>query len=126
MTFTFMGSAQDWGRIAPVLVLVVVALLVMIVELFLPHGGGERTKHSGPENFVVLPVLSLLGVFGALAATITLFIVGDQQSAFNNMLGSDNGSLYAYLIVLTTVGLGLFFSPAYLKRLQLVHQGEYY
>jgi NADH-quinone oxidoreductase subunit N len=126
MTFTFMGSPQDWGRIAPVLVLVVVALLVMIVELFLPHEGGARTKHSGPQNFVVLPVLSLLGVLGSLAATITLFFVGDQQPAFNNMVGSDPGSLYAYLIILTAAGLGILFSPAYLKRLQLVHQGEYY
>ncbi len=73
-----------------------------------------------------MPILSFLGILGALAATIILFLVGDQHTAFNNMIGSDWGSLYAYLIILTAGGLGILFSPAYLKRLKLVHQGEYY
>jgi NADH-quinone oxidoreductase subunit N len=125
MTYTFMASLDDWGRIAPVLVLVGMTLIVMLVDLILPHEG-ERSKHSGPQNFAVLPILALLGVLGSLAATITLFFLGDQQRAFNEMLGSDGGSLYAYLIILTASGLGILLSPAYLRRLDLVHQGEYY
>lgn len=125
MTYTFMGSSADWGRIAPVLVLVGMALVVMLVDLILPHEG-ERSKHSGPQNFAVLPILAFLGVLGSLAATITLFFLGDQQRAFNEMLGSDGASLYAYLIILTASGLGILLSPAYLRRLNLVHQGEYY
>src|SRR5690348_12295952 len=125
MTYTFMTSLDDWGRIAPVLVLVGMTLIVMLVDLILPHEG-ERSKHSGPQNFAVLPILALLGVLGALAATITLFFLGDQQRAFNEMLGSDGASLYAYLIILTASGLGILLSPAYLRRLDLVHPGEYY
>ncbi len=125
MTFTFTVAPADWGRIAPELVLIGITLLVMIVDILLPHAG-ERSKHSGPENFTILPILSFLGILGALAATIILFLVGDQHAAFNNMIGSDWGSLYAYLIILTAGGLGILFSPAYLKRLNLVHQGEYY
>src|SRR6266536_4785831 len=125
MTFTFTVAPQDWGRIAPVLVLTGMALIVMIVDILLPHAG-ERTKYSGPENFTILPSLAFLGVLGALVATIVLFQVGDQQQAFNGMIGSDQGSLYAYLIILTASGLGILYSPAYLKRLRLVHQGEYY
>jgi NADH-quinone oxidoreductase subunit N len=125
MTFTFTVAPADWGRIAPELVLVGMTLLVMIVDILLPQVG-ENPKHRGPENFTILPILSFLGVLGALAATIILFLVGDQHTAFNNMIGSDWGSLYAYLIILTAAGLGILFSPAYLKRLKLVHQGEYY
>ncbi len=42
------------------------------------------------------------------------------------MVGSDWASLYAYIIILSACALGVLFSPAYLKRLDLVHQGEYY
>ncbi|HEY5003718.1 MAG TPA: NADH-quinone oxidoreductase subunit N, partial [Ktedonobacteraceae bacterium] len=125
MTFTFTVAPADWGRIAPELVLVGMTLLVMIVDILLPQVG-ENPKHRGPENFTILPILSFLGILGALAATIILFLVGDQHTAFNNMIGSDWGSLFAYLIILTAGGLGILFSPAYLKRLKLIHQGEYY
>jgi NADH-quinone oxidoreductase subunit N len=125
MTFTYTVSPADWGRIAPVLVLVGILLIIMLVDLVLPHEG-QRSKETGPSNFVVLPALAFLGILGALAATIVLFIMGDQQPAFNQMITSDNGALYGDLIILSAAGLGILFSPAYLKRLKLVHQGEYY
>src|SRR5205823_9717085 len=40
--------------------------------------------------------------------------------------GSDFGSLYAYVIILSASILGILLSPGYFKRLNLVHQGEYY
>jgi len=101
------------------------ALVVMLVDLLLPRSGASA-KDSGPTNFVVLPLLCLLGIAGAFAATIVLFVAGDQQAAFNNMIGSDYGSLYAYIIILSASALGIMLSPSYLKRLNLVHQGEYY
>ena len=127
MTFTYSVTAADWGRIAPELVLAGMTLIIMLVDLLLPQTGqGTKDKNSGPSNFAVLPLVSILGILGAFAATITLFIVGDNQQAFNNMIGSDQGSLYGYLIILSASLLGILFSPAYLKRLNLVHQGEYY
>ncbi|HZU03870.1 MAG TPA: NADH-quinone oxidoreductase subunit N [Ktedonobacteraceae bacterium] len=125
MTFTYYVTAADWGRIAPELILAGVALLVLIVDLLLPQAG-VQSKDSGPRNFVVLPLISLLGIVAALVATITLFVVGDHQRAFNEMIGSDTGSLYAYIIILSASFLGVLLSPAYLKRLNIVHQGEYY
>ncbi|MBV9691242.1 MAG: NADH-quinone oxidoreductase subunit N, partial [Ktedonobacteraceae bacterium] len=125
MTFTYNVTLADWGRIAPELILVGMTLVVMLVDLLLPQEG-ERSKHSGPASYVVLPTLSLLGVVGAIVATILLFFFGDQQPALNGMVGSDQGSLYAYVIILSACVLGILLSPAYLKRLNLVHQGEYY
>lgn len=122
MSFTFTASAADWGRIAPELVLAAFALLVLMADLLLPQP--EKDRPAG--NYLVLPALSLLGIVGSLAASIVLFNIGDYQPAFNHMIGSDPGSLYAYFIILSASGLGIMFSPAYLKRLRLVHQGEYY
>jgi NADH-quinone oxidoreductase subunit N len=123
MSFTYTVSAADWGRIAPELVLAVVALLVLMVDLLLPQPGKNQ---KGSANLLLLPLLSLLGLGGAIGATILLFIFGDHLPAFNSMIGSDQGSLYAYIIILSASALGILLSPAYLKRLNLVHQGEYY
>src|SRR6266496_900823 len=125
MTFTYTVTAADWGRIAPELVLAIMALLVMITDILLPRQG-TTAKDSAPTNIVVLPALSLLGLAGAFVATVVLYVVGDQKTAFNQMVSSDYGSLYAYIIILSASFLGILLSPAYLKRLNLIHQGEYY
>ncbi|GCE26566.1 hypothetical protein KDA_20500 [Dictyobacter alpinus] len=125
MTFTYSVIPEDWLGIAPIVVLVVMALVVMLVDLVLPHAG-PRSKHTGPANFTVLPAVTLLGILGAMAAAITLFFVQHRTAIFNNMIGADAGTLYADLLVLVAGGLGILLSPAYLKRLRLVHQGEYY
>ena len=125
MTFTYIVTATDWGRIAPELVLAIMALLVMITDILLPRQG-TSAKESAPTNFIVLPAMSLLGLAGAFVATVVLYVTGDQKTAFNQMIGSDYGSLYAYIIILSASFLSILLSPAYLKRLKLVHQGEYY
>jgi NADH-quinone oxidoreductase subunit N len=122
MSFTFTASAADWGRIAPELVLAVFALLVLMADLLLPRPG-----KSAREGFsIVLPALCLLGLAGSFIASIVLFNRGDYQPAFNHMIGSDPGSLYGYFIILSASALGMTLSPAYMQRLKLVHQGEYY
>src|SRR5215472_3856622 len=125
MSFTYTISAADWGRIAPELVLAGMVLIVMLVDLLLPRAE-KNMKYSGPTNFWVLPSLSLLGLAGAFAATIVLYIAGDGQPAFNQMVGSDQGSLYAYIILLSASALGIMLSQGYLRRINLPHQGEYY
>jgi NADH-quinone oxidoreductase subunit N len=125
MTFTYKVTPADWLGIAPLVVLVIIALLVLLVDLALPHAG-EKSKHTGPANFTVLPILSFMGILGAIAATIVLFLIDHPQQVFNSMVGADSGTLYAYLIILSAGGLGVLLSPSYLKRLKLVHQGEYY
>src|SRR5690348_13136330 len=112
MTFTFTVSAADWARIAPELILAGMALLLLLADLLLSrsakssHASGSLVvspklglpaKIPGISgNYLILPALSLLGLIGAFVATIVLFLVGDHHSAFNSMVGSDFGSLYAY------------------------------
>lgn len=128
MTFNYTVHPEDWAGIAPLVVLVVTALIVMLVDLLLPHAG-ERSKHTGPANFTILPGLTLLGIVGAIAAVVVLLVGGPQtpgNQVFNGMVSHDDGTLYAYLIILVAGGVGVLLSPSYLKRMQLVHQGEYY
>ena len=123
MSFTYTPSAADWARIAPLVVLAVVSLLVLIVDLLISQSAKNQKSSS---TFLVLPLLSLLGLAGAILATIILFIFGDHLPAFYMMISSDRGTLYAYMIILSASTLGILLSPYYLKRMKLVHQGEYY
>jgi NADH-quinone oxidoreductase subunit N len=125
MTFTYKVTPADWLGIAPLVVLVITSLLILLVDLALPHAG-EKSKHTGPANFTVLPIVSFLGILCAIVTTIVLFLVNHPQQVFNAMVGADTGTLYAYLIILSAGGLGVLLSPSYLKRLKLVQQGEYY
>jgi proton-translocating NADH-quinone oxidoreductase, chain N len=125
MTFSFSVSSTDWLGITPLVLLVMMALIVMLVDLLLPHEG-ERTKHSGPANFAILPLVSIAGILLSLVSAVILFGTSRPATVFNHMLGADNGTLYADLLILVAGGLGVLLSPAYLKRLHLVHQGEYY
>src|SRR2546430_16706079 len=101
MTFTYSVTAADWGRIAPELILAAMTLLVMIADLLLPQPA-KGGKDSGPRNFILLPLLSLLGLADAFAATFLLFVAGDPKPAFNQMIGSDFCSRYAYIIFLSS------------------------
>jgi NADH-quinone oxidoreductase subunit N len=123
MSFTYIPSAADWVRISPLIVLAVTALLVLLMDLLLPQS--IRSNKNSP-TFLVLPILSLLGLVGAIIATILLFLFGDHLSAFYMMISSDQGTLFGYLIILSASVLGILLSPYYLKRLKLIHMGEYY
>ena len=133
MSFTFIASASDWVRILPLLVLAGMGLLTLLADLLLPQGAHARLaleKNPGasiPFSFLLLPLLSAIGLLGALAATIVLFAIGAQydRPAFN-MLASDQGTMYAYIIIVSAAFLAVLLSPGYIKRQGIIHQGEYY
>src|SRR5258708_25899340 len=104
MTFTYSVTAADWARITPELILTIMTLIVMLVHLVLPRPAQDG-KDSGPTTFVVLPLLSLLGLAGSFPATIFLFAPGDHPTAFNHTVGSDTGSLYASIIFFDAIAL---------------------
>jgi NADH-quinone oxidoreductase subunit N len=65
-------------------------------------------------------------LLGALAASIALFALGDHQTAFYGVLASDQGTMYAYIILCSVALLAILLSPGYIKRQGMIHQGEYY
>jgi NADH-quinone oxidoreductase subunit N len=114
--FTYIATSADWYRILPELVLLGAALLVLLADL---AAGSSKRKGW-------LATVGLLGVIGSFASVVLLWTQGDGQTAFYGMVSSDKTALFADMVVLFAAGLGLLYSPGYIKRQGVVEQGEYY
>jgi len=132
MSFTYIASGGDWIRILPLLILAGMGLLTLLADLLLPQGVKARLAleklpgASIPFSYLLLPLLSLIGLAGALAASIFLWATGDHHTAFNGMLASDPGTMFAFIIIICSAILAVLLSPGYIKRQEIIHQGEYY
>ena len=98
--------------IAPEIVVLVTALLVMMVDLFLAKEQKGR-----------LAWLSLVGVLAA--AGLSFYIWDGSNPELQNMLVADGYALFLNLVILTAAALAILFSVEYAGRIGLA-QGEYY
>jgi NADH-quinone oxidoreductase subunit N len=98
--------------VAPEIVVLVTALLVMIVDLFLAKEQKGR-----------LAWLSLVGVLAA--AGLSYYIWDGTDPALQNMLVADGYALFLNLVILTAAALAILFSVEYTARTGLA-LGEYY
>ena len=113
--FTFTPDFTDWLHIWPELIILVAGLLTLLADLFaLPGRKGW------------LAVIGIAGVIGALFATVMLWMDGANGDAFFGMVNDDRVALFANVVILFAVGIALLFSPGYLERQGIVHEGEYY
>jgi NADH-quinone oxidoreductase subunit N len=102
----------DWGAMLPVLTVVVTAVLVLILELFLPRG-----QH--------LPLL-LIGLLGlGLAGYFQLALWGASLSTWGEMVRVDNLTVLLGFMILLSSGLVLLFADDYL-RARGIRYGEFY
>ena len=102
----------DLHALAPEIVLSATVLLVLVVDAFLP---ARRAWLGMP--------LALLGVLGALAATLTL--VGSTRSAFDGSFVVDDFALLFKILFLVLGVLVLLLSLRYVREGRY-YQGEYY
>jgi NADH-quinone oxidoreductase subunit N len=102
----------NWLVVAPEMVVLVTALLVMLVDLFL-----DREQKSR------LAWLSLVGVVAA--AGLSYYIWDGSDPALQDMLVADGYALFLNLVILAAAALALLFSVDYVRRTGLA-QGEYY
>ncbi len=98
--------------VAPEIAVLVTALLVMLVDLFLPRAHKSR-----------LAWLSLVGVLAA--AALSYYIWDGTDPALQGMLAADGYALFFHLAILAAAALALLFSVDYVARIGLA-QGEYY
>ena len=101
--------------IAPALALVIAALIVLLVDLFLPR------SHKQALAFV-----ALLGIVAAFVATGSLWSA--TEPAFlgeDGMAVADGYALFFNFVFLTVAGLAVLISVDYADR-QGLAQGEYY
>jgi NADH-quinone oxidoreductase subunit N len=113
--FTYTPGAMDWFRIWPEVILLVAGLLILLADLVTP---------PGRKGWLAL--VGLAGVVGALASTVMLWAGGTNGDAFYGMVNDDHLALFANVVILFAVGVGLLFSPGYIERQGIVHEGEYY
>jgi NADH-quinone oxidoreductase subunit N len=102
----------DLMVIAPELVVLLTALLVMVLDLFLPKEQKGR-----------LAWLSLVGVVAAGALSYSLW--GSRGAELQDMLAADGYGLFLNLVILATAALAILFSVNYVGQIGLA-EGEYY
>ena len=105
-------TPNDLIALLPQLILITVALAVLLVDLFIP---AERRR--------VLAWLSLLGVAGALAATLAIPTFDGPM--VQNMMRVDVLAKFLNVVFLLGGGFTLMLSADYLER-QGAARGEYY
>jgi NADH-quinone oxidoreductase subunit N len=102
----------DLSVIAPEIVLLITAVLVMMVDLFLDREQKRR-----------LAWLSLVGVVAA--AILSYYVWSDKDQTLHDMLAADGYALFLNLVILSAAGLAILISVEYTARIGLA-QGEYY
>jgi len=107
-------TTVDLFALAPELAVLTGALLVLLVELFLPAGTKQRINAIG-----VISVIVALGFVIALAAQ------GRTRASFGNMFVVDNYALLFKAFFLSVALFVLFMSYRYFAEFR-TYQGEYY
>jgi NADH-quinone oxidoreductase subunit N len=107
-------TTVDFFALAPELAVLTGALLVLLVELFLPAGHKQRVNGIG-----VISVLVALGLVIALA------VDGRDRASFGNMFVVDNYALLFKAFFLSVAVFVLFLSYRYFAEIR-TYQGEYY
>src|SRR5262245_46788544 len=101
----------NFSALAPELIVIVTAFLVMFLELFV-------------ENKRWLGYLSLLGL--AMAGIVSVVMLNNAAApAFQTMAVSDGYSLVLNLVFIITAALSILISLSYLQERALQY-GEYY
>jgi NADH-quinone oxidoreductase subunit N len=102
----------DLMVIAPEIVVLFTALLVMVVDLFLDKE--YKSRLAWP---------SLVGVLAA--AGLSYYLWGGTVLVLQDMLAADRYALFLNLVILSAAALAILFSVEYAERTGLA-QGEYY
>ena len=98
----------------PAIQILVTALVVIGRDLFIDEG----------ESRDVLAFYSLVGI-GLAGVEVVLFLIGRQESAFNDSIVLDNFALFFTLIFLLAAALTILSSMHYIRQLHL-REGEFY
>lgn len=106
------APAVDTGALAPFLVVAAGAIIVLLLDLFVP---AERRALLGYAALAV----TLIGI----GACVPLWDNG--RTAFSEMVRVDNFGLFAIIITLAATGLALLLAIDYLQQ-QEINFGEYY
>jgi len=106
------APAVNFAALAPTLVLLGAAVLVLLLDLFPPR-----------QDKTHIAVVALAGVIGALLIALTRW--GHDQRGFRDMVVLDNYALFVDVVICYAVALVILLSIDYLRR-EGVQSGEYF
>ena len=108
-------QSPDYGLLAPQLIVFGLALLLMILDAFMP-----KARH-----FTVLTVVSLIGYAAAMVALY--WQDGKNESTFKGMFRADGLTVFLSVVLLTAAILTVMISASYVDRLEgRMPIGEFY
>jgi len=114
MASIFQQFLQSLMSIYPEAIVITVALMVLILDLFVDR-----------DNKALLGWFSLAGIVIAAFATFRLMGAGVSGSFFSGTFNLDPFSIFFKFVFFIACGLGILVSINYLKS-QDIHRGEYY
>ncbi len=106
-------ESLNFGVAFPALSLVIGAVLLLVVDVFLP----ERRKG-------LVPWLALLGVLVSLA--VSMINYNEVGEAFSGMFIADPFTSLVNIIVLISAALSILLAMDYLRRTEMEHRSDYY
>jgi NADH-quinone oxidoreductase subunit N len=96
----------DWAPIGPELVLVATGIIVLLAGAFMRRRAAES-----------LLIISLAGVIGAAAVSVTLWDWKGSLTVLNGMVAADRFAVVTRLVILGVTALGLLFGHHYFDRI---------
>ena len=112
MTINLNGIGIDYGAILPELIVTGTAIIVLFLDLLVP------ARRRG-----WLAVVSIIGLLGAMVATIPLW--GQNRAAFGDTVVADSLAAFFNVLLIVISILTVLISPRFLRALDLDY-GEYY
>lgn len=107
-------EAPDWGLVLPHLIVLITAIVVSMLDAFLPKA----------QQYTVITAASLIGYGAALAA---VFISDDTGETFHGLFQADGLTVFLSLIILVAAILTVLISASYVERLEgRMPLGEFY
>lgn len=108
-------EAPDWGLVLPHLIVLITAIVVSLMDAFLPKA----------QQYTVITATSLIGYGVAL---VTVFLRNDETGeTFHGLFQADGLTVFLSLIILVAAILTVLISASYVERLEgRMPLGEFY
>lgn len=105
----------DWGMVLPQLIVLITALVVSMLDAFLPQA----------RHYTVITGATLLGFGAALVALLTQ--TGETGSTFHGLFRQDGLTLFLSMVILVAAILSVMISASYVEYLDgHMGTGEFY
>ncbi len=116
-------KAVDLITVAPELVLLLAACVILLVEAFARPQGAAKEEKEGRGLWSAGLVIALVGLVAS--AAVSIWMLDGSESGFGGTLVSDTWAVFFNVLFAAGAAVAVLMSPAYLQA-HGRHLGEYY